>query len=99
YQLLEVGQDARGLMLISAAGHYYQRVHDLARANHNVDTDPDLSKIRRYYELPYWLYGRAPQSVAVVSAGTGNDVAAGLRNGAEHIVAMEIDPAILMEGQ
>src|SRR5581483_5103343 len=53
YQLLEVGQDARGLMLISAAGHYYQRVHDLARANHNVDTDPDLSKIRSYYELPY----------------------------------------------
>jgi spermine/spermidine synthase len=99
YQLLEVGQDPRGLLLISAAGHYYQRVHDLARANHNVDADPELAKIRSYYELPYWIYGRSPQSVAVVGAGTGNDVAAGLRNGAERIDAIEIDPAILMEGR
>jgi SAM-dependent methyltransferase len=99
YQLLEVGQDARGLMTISAAGHYYQRVHDLARSNRNVDSDPRLNSIRNYYEFPYWLYGHAPGYVAVVGAGTGNDVAAGLRNGAEKIDAIEIDPAILMEGK
>ncbi len=99
YQLLEVGQDPQGLMIISAAGHYYQRVHDLARSNHNVDSDPNLKSIRNYYELPYWLYGRAPGYVAVVGAGTGNDVAAGLRNGAQKIDAIEIDPAILMEGR
>src|SRR5581483_3290563 len=46
-----------------------------------------------------WLYGRAPGHVAVVGAGTGNDVAAGLRNGAQNIDAIEIDPAILMEGR
>lgn len=99
YQLLEVGQDAEGLMLISAAGHYYQRVHNLARSNHNVDSDRLLNVIRNYYEFPYWLYGRAPGRVAVVGAGTGNDVAAGLRNGAQRIDAIEIDPAILMEGK
>jgi SAM-dependent methyltransferase len=99
YQLLEVGQDPQGLMVISAAGHYYQRVHDLARSNRNVDSDPRLTSIRNYYELPYWLYGRAPVSVAVVGAGTGNDVAAALRNGAQHVDAIEIDPAILMEGK
>jgi SAM-dependent methyltransferase len=99
YQLLEVGQDPQGLMIISAAGHYYQRVHDLARSNRNVDSDPRLASIRNYYELPYWLYGRAPVSVAVVGAGTGNDVAAALRNGAQKIDAIEIDPAILMEGK
>ncbi|MGA8541195.1 MAG: hypothetical protein WB566_16960 [Terriglobales bacterium] len=99
YQLLEVGQDPQGLMIISAAGHYYQRVHDLARSNRNVDSDPRLASIRNYYELPYWLYGRAPAYVAVVGAGTGNDVAAALRNGAQKIDAIEIDPAILMEGQ
>jgi hypothetical protein len=99
YQLLEVGQDPQGLMIISAAGHYYQRVHDLARSNRNVDSDPRLNSIRNYYELPYWLYGHAPSSVAVVGAGTGNDVAAGLRNGAQKIDAIEIDPAILMEGE
>jgi hypothetical protein len=99
YQLLEVGQDAQGLTEILAAGHYYQRVLDLARSNRNVDSNPQLSIIRSYYELPYWLYGHAPGYVAVVGAGTGNDVAAGLRNGAGKIDAIEIDPAILMEGR
>jgi len=99
YQLLEVGQDGQGLMTISAAGHYYQRVHDLARSNRNVDSDPRLTSIRNYYELPYWLYGHAPGYVAVVGAGTGNDVAAALRNGAQKVDAIEIDPAILMEGR
>jgi hypothetical protein len=99
YQLLEVGQDSQGLMMISAAGHYYQRVHDLARSNRNVDSDPRLNSIRNYYELPYWLYGRAPGSVAIVGAGTGNDVEEGLRNGAQKIDEIEIDPAILMEGR
>ncbi len=99
YQLLEVGADSRGLLVISAAGHYYQRVHDLARSNKNIDRDPELSSTRNYYELPYWLYSRAPNSVAVVGAGTGNDIAAGLRNGAQHVDAIEIDPAILMEGK
>jgi len=99
YQLLEVGQDPQGLMIISAAGHYYQRVHDLARSNRNVDSDPGLTSIRNYYELPYWLYGHVPAYVAVVGAGTGNDVAAALRNGAQEIDAIEIDPAILMEGK
>src|ERR1022692_4320637 len=46
YQLLEVGQDKHGLMTISAAGHYIQRVHDLASSNRNVDTDPRLRSIR-----------------------------------------------------
>jgi spermidine synthase len=99
YQLLEVGHDNRGLMLISAAGHYYQRVHDLARSNHNVDSDPELKKTRDYYEFPCRIFGRAPDRVAVVGAGTGNDVAAALRNDAHQVDAIEIDPAILMEGK
>ena len=99
YQLLEIGQDPQGLMIISAAGHYYQHVVDLARSNRNVDSDPKLNSVRSYYEFPYWLYGHAPGNVAVVGAGTGNDVAAALRSGAQAVDAIEIDPAILMEGK
>ena len=51
-----------------------------------------------YYELPYRFVPR-PKSVLVVGAGTGNDVAAALRNGAEHIDAVEIDPTILAIGR
>ena len=98
YQLLEVGRNERGLMLIRAAGHYYQRVYDLSRSNHNVETDPGLKTIQNYYDLPYRVYGQ-PKTVAVVGAGSGNDVAAALRGGSEHVDAIEIDPAILLLGR
>jgi SAM-dependent methyltransferase len=98
YQLLEVGRNERGLMLIRAAGHYYQRVYDLSRGNRNVDTDRRLKSIENYYELPYRAYGQ-PKNVAVVGAGSGNDVAAALRCGSEHVDAIEIDPAIMLLGR
>lgn len=98
YQLLELSQGPRGLMVIRAAGHYYQRVHDLARSNQNVAVDPILRGIRDYYELPYRIYG-TPHDVAIVGSGTGNDVAAALRSGVDHVDAIEIDPAILMAGR
>jgi len=95
YQLLEIGQsDDTGLMLIRAAGHYYQRVYDLAASN----LDPQLRKVRDYYDFPYKAHPAAA-AVAVVGAGTGNDVAAALRSKAGSVDAIEIDPAILMAGK
>jgi len=98
YQMLEVGYGERGLMLIRAAGHYYQRVHNLSYSNAIVNEDERLRRIRNYYELPYRIYGK-PNTVAIVGAGTGNDVAAALRVGVSSVDAIEIDPAILMEGR
>ena len=105
YQLLERGysserpeRDNRGLMVIRAAGHYYQRVHDLAFSNANRRTDRHLAQIAAYYELPYQVAPSGFRKVVVVGAGTGNDVAAALRMGAEEVQAVEIDPAILQLG-
>lgn len=95
YQLLELGYSERGWMVIRAAGHYYQRVHDLARPGVNADTA--LRAVRDYYDFPYRL--RAVADVAVVGAGAGNDVAAALRGGARRVDAIEIDPAILVAGR
>ncbi|MBI4169143.1 MAG: methyltransferase domain-containing protein, partial [Acidobacteria bacterium] len=50
------------------------------------------------YNLPFRFYP-APSSVLVLGAGMGNDVAAALRNGAERVVAVEIDPLILDLGK
>ncbi len=92
YQLLERGAGDRGLMMIRAAGHYYQRVHDLSY--------PLQAQSRRerqlgsYYELPYRLRSNPPERVAIVGSGAGNDVAAALRAGARSVDAIEIDPAI-----
>jgi len=50
------------------------------------------------YNIPYRFYP-APPSVLVLGAGTGNDVAAALRNGAGRVEAVEIDPLILKLGR
>jgi spermidine synthase len=50
------------------------------------------------YNLPYRFYP-SPPSVLVLGSGMGNDVAAGLRNGAGRVVAVEIDPLILKLGR
>lgn len=96
YQNLAVGYTPRGLMEIRAAGQYFQRVHDFSGT-----TTPrfDDLRIKSYYELPYMFFGAAPARVAVVGAGTGNDVAAAVRARAGHVDAIEIDPAILALGR
>jgi len=50
------------------------------------------------YNLPYHFYSQPP-AVLVLGAGTGNDVAAALRNGASAVEAVEIDPLILKLGR
>jgi spermidine synthase len=96
YQLLERGPGRAGLALIQAAGTYYQRLHDLSPQAQAAF--PERRVVARYYELPYRLRPGAGQ-VAVVGAGTGNDVAAALRSGVKHVDAVEIDPAILYLGK
>jgi len=96
YQNLAVGFTPRGLMEIRAAGQYFQRVHDFTG---NTTLRFDDLRIKSYYELPYMFFGTAPARVAVVGAGTGNDVAAAVRARAGHIDAIEIDPAILALGR
>src|SRR5262249_16261711 len=94
YQLLEIGADEdTGLTLIRAAGHYYQRIHDFSKGVPSVT----YKWARDYYDFSYKAHPAA--NVAVVGAGTGNDVAAALRAGAASVDAIEIDPAILLTGK
>ena len=92
YQLLEIGANGdTGLSVIRAAGFYYQRIHDLSSKS-------GVNKIRDYYDFPYKVATRL-DDVAVVGAGTGNDVAAALRAKAGRVDAIEIDPVILLVGK
>lgn len=50
------------------------------------------------YNVPYHFASK-PDSVLVLGAGTGNDVAAALRNGAGRVVGVEIDPLIRQLGR
>jgi SAM-dependent methyltransferase len=93
YQLLEVGSMMpTGMTSVYAAGHYYQRIYDFSDARNTR-----WGKVRDYYDFPYKAHPELA-NVAVVGAGTGNDVAAALRAGAGHVEAIEIDPAIQQIG-
>lgn len=59
---------------------------------------PTMDATAYSYNLPYRL-ARHTDRVLIVGAGTGNDVAAALRNGAGYVDAVEIDPAILDIGK
>jgi spermidine synthase len=50
------------------------------------------------YNMPY-RFKPEPESVLILGAGMGNDVAAALRNGARRVVAVEIDPLIIQQGK
>ena len=82
---------------LSIGDYYYQDLANLSRdffqANPNLPSVYQNSE----YEVPY-KFGQAGD-VLVLGAGTGNDVAAALRNGANHVDAVDIDPAILRFGQ
>jgi len=79
---------------------FYQRAIDLsprflAELNGEI---PEMDDVAFSYNLPYRLRP-AGSHVLIVGAGMGNDAAAALRNGAGHVDAVEIDPAILAEGR
>jgi spermidine synthase len=61
-----------------------------------IMTAPYLKHYKEIYEFPYTFF--LPKSVLVLGAGSGNDVAAAIRKGAERIDAVEIDPFIAQLG-
>jgi spermidine synthase len=97
YQLLERTAKPDGLMNILAGGYYYQKVFNLAESNRGHESKEDRY-VRAYYEFPF-NFKKKPERVAIVGAGSGNDVAAALRMGASHVDAIEIDPAIAYLGK
>ncbi|MEW5868734.1 MAG: hypothetical protein AB1894_05610 [Chloroflexota bacterium] len=78
---------------------FFQRAVDLSpEFLESLNGDiPELEDLAYSYNLPY-RSGKEGGRVLIVGAGIGNDVAAALRNGAQSVDAVEIDPAILALG-
>ena len=89
---LPSGEDVGFQVVVNLDSH--QQALDLS------DGGPDgdfVTSRRNLYDLPYTV--SSPRDVLVLGAGTGNDVAAALRNGVQRVDAVEIDPVILDLGE
>jgi SAM-dependent methyltransferase len=91
YQILTLDFRDPSATSVSVNNAYFQRMLDL-RAE-SVERNSLRKTWADYYSIPY-LVKPSPRDVLVVGAGTGNDVAAALRNGAGRVDAVEIDPVI-----
>ena len=96
----ETGRRLDTGVLISANKAYHLRTVNLARdfVAANAQRFPRLAQMASAYDLPHAFVDR-PANVLVIGAGGGNDVAAALRNGAQHVDAVEIDPGIVELGR
>ncbi|MCG3126299.1 MAG: Polyamine aminopropyltransferase [Phycisphaerae bacterium] len=91
-------------VLISANKAYHLRTANLADEFVGLHGErfQRLRGMQAAYNRPYRFVATPAEPefrVLVVGAGGGNDVAAALRNGATHVDAVEIDPAILELGR
>jgi len=86
--------------LVNTNDSWYQRLVDLSSAT--VAKYPVLYESTplafHQYNLPYRFFPNPPR-VLIAGAGAGNDASSAVRNGAGHVVAVEIDPLIVDLGR
>jgi SAM-dependent methyltransferase len=98
YYAISAGKRPNGDgVIILANGSYHQYAAPLRRSD--TVNKPYDRLIRSGYPIPYKYLPETPGRVLILGAGTGNDVATALDNGAEEIDAVEIDPVILQLGR
>ena len=87
---------------LSVNRDFHQYMHDLSDRNLesgalSARERSQLEHAQAAYGLPFRL-ARRKASALILGAGTGNDVAAALREGFARVVAVDIDPVILRLG-
>ncbi len=97
YALRKIDLPNREGFLILANGSQHQYAAPSRRAD--VVTHEDGRVLRTGYHFPYSILARPPVNVLVLGAGSGNDAAVALDEGAQHVDAVEIDPVILELGR
>ena len=99
-QELDEGEGKATEYVITVNNTGYQAISDLSDPGKasNPDGSQLLSSGLSQYDIPLRLHPE-PKAYLIVGAGAGNDAAGGLRQKAEEITAVDIDPAITMLGR
>lgn len=89
YQKVEFASESRSGTTdqVFVNGVYHQKMKTTEQLRDSFYSRPYLDRLSRPELPPY-------RSVLVIGAGSGNDVAAALMHGAQHVDAVEIDPVI-----
>jgi hypothetical protein len=95
YQILTIHPGTVGGATIEVNHAFFQKIENLGP---EAPVNANTRLCDAYYGSPYVFRPHA-RNVLIVGSGTGNDVASALRHGADHIDAVEIDPAILELGR
>ena len=96
YYAISQGSKKFSQLAVLTNGSLHQFAFPTARGS---PLKPVWENARRGYHLPYRLLKNSPKRVLILGAGTGNDVAVALDEGAERVEAVEIDPVILEIGK
>jgi hypothetical protein len=88
---------------LSVNRDFHQYMHDFSNARladpaMDAQLRARLRNASLAYQLPFMLAPKRERAL-VVGAGTGNDVAAGLRHGFKEVVSVDIDPRIIEIGR
>lgn len=98
YQKIEVTDKGDQNYLIEVNNAGFMSIANMTPAY--LDHHPEYSEAWKVnsYDSPF-QFAASKSQVLIVGAGGGNDVAAALRNGADHVDAVEIDPVIYSIGK
>ena len=102
YNRIDLRRD-QGVLEVDVNRDFHQYIRDLSDQNLRAQAagtpaQADLLRMRRIYDAPF-VISRARGRALVVGAGTGNDVAAALRNGYGSVVSVDIDSRIVDLGR
>jgi hypothetical protein len=85
---------------VQPAGHHGPLVVSANNIPHQTAyTVGTLHRIESFYFFPYRHLSKPPNNALIIGAGTGNDVAVALSEGAHHVDAVEVDPVIAQLGR
>ncbi len=98
YYALNYEEKSPNSFWVMTNGSFHQHALNVHAGDPEVISDEQLVALG--YNTPYRQYlQKNPEKVLILGAGTGNDVATALYNGAKQIDVVEIDPEIIKLGQ